>query len=217
MTIEERVKQQFPTLFITLVSVLIGLFFADLVSEARSRMTLWPLDWSTLRTWGQIVAMAANGFGSWLFYSHIGISRQRVAHFSDSVVAFGVTTPLLISNTFVGRADIWPWFYCASIYLVFATLVTVWQIQLALTEPELAPMRKILRPDAKSAILVVGIFVFGLAGFLDQRGLLSLPVEALLALGAAPAALGFAWLFFRDWHDAIAEASRIQRSHAPRT
>src|SRR5437764_1055782 len=38
-----RVIEQTPTVFITLVSVLIGLVLSDLVTEARSRMQLWPL------------------------------------------------------------------------------------------------------------------------------------------------------------------------------
>jgi hypothetical protein len=49
--LEDRIKNQFPTLSITLLSVLIALFFSDLVAEAHSRMTLWPLNIGTLRTW----------------------------------------------------------------------------------------------------------------------------------------------------------------------
>ena len=61
MDLEDRIKRQFPTLIVTLLSVLIGLCFSDLVELARARMTLWPLDVETLRTWGQLFAMAAVG------------------------------------------------------------------------------------------------------------------------------------------------------------
>ena len=47
MSIEQRVKEQFPGLLITLVSVLVGLVFADLVNLARSQMELWPLSLET--------------------------------------------------------------------------------------------------------------------------------------------------------------------------
>ena len=36
MGVEDRIKQQFPSLFITLLSVLIGLVFADLAPLALS-------------------------------------------------------------------------------------------------------------------------------------------------------------------------------------
>jgi hypothetical protein len=76
--LEERIKHQFPALFITLLSVLIGLVFADLLSEAHARMTLWPLDVGTLRTWGQIFAMGTCALTGWVFLAHVGISRLRI-------------------------------------------------------------------------------------------------------------------------------------------
>ena len=79
MGLEDRIKQQFPSLFITLLSVLIGLVFADLVSEARARMTLWPLNIDTLRTWGQVVAMGTNTLNCWVFLAYIGIARVRLS------------------------------------------------------------------------------------------------------------------------------------------
>jgi hypothetical protein len=52
--LEHRIREQFPALYITLVSVLIGLALADLVAEARAHMALWPLTVDTLRTWGEL-------------------------------------------------------------------------------------------------------------------------------------------------------------------
>jgi len=60
MSLRQHIASQFPSLFITLVSILIGIFFADLVSEAQARMTLWPLDVHSLRIWGQIAGMGAS-------------------------------------------------------------------------------------------------------------------------------------------------------------
>jgi hypothetical protein len=61
-----------------LLSVLIGLAFSDLVGLARERMTLWPLDTRTLRTWGQISAMAACSFSVLVLFAHLGVSRLRI-------------------------------------------------------------------------------------------------------------------------------------------
>jgi hypothetical protein len=207
VTVEDRIKQLFPTLFITLVSVLIGLFFADLLAEAHGRMALWPLDWMALRSWGQIAGMTASAIAVWAVYAHIGITRQRVARLSDTLITFVVPIPLLIGNSFVGRAEIWPWFYYAAGYLVLSIFTTMWHVQLALAEPDLQPMRRILRPAGHMWVLVISIFTCLLFGFFDQHHLLSPPLGALAAWSTMPEALAFSWLFFREWHAAIAESS----------
>ena len=60
--LETRIKDQFPALFITLVSVLIGLALADLVSEARVRMVFWPVNLHTLRTWFELSGNLLSAF-----------------------------------------------------------------------------------------------------------------------------------------------------------
>ena len=101
--LEGRIKNQFPTLSITLLSVLIALCFSDLVAEAHSRMTLWPLNVGTLRTSGQIFAMGTCALSSWVFLAHIGISRLRPT-LEGSLIVFLTPVPLLIGNSFVGLA-----------------------------------------------------------------------------------------------------------------
>src|SRR5579862_1918910 len=88
--LEHRIREQFPALFITLVSVLIGLALADLVAEARARMVLWPLSLSTLRTWCQLSANFFSALGAWVVYAHIGISRRRIPGLSDAFIAFSM-------------------------------------------------------------------------------------------------------------------------------
>lgn len=207
MSVEDRVRRQFPSLFITLVSVLIGLFYADLISEARSRMHLWPLDVVALRSWAQIFAMGASAFAAWVVLSHIGASRERLPRLADSIIAFLTPIPLLIGNTFVGRAEVWPWFYYASFYLAVSLVATVWQARLASAEAALVSFRSLLRPSGHLLIYFTGIPGYALAGFLDARGYLSPVLEAAMAASGLPAAMVFCYLFFRDWHRAIAAAS----------
>src|ERR1041385_4820543 len=99
MDLEDRIKHQFPALYITLLSVLIALVFSDLASEAHSRMTLWPLNLGTLRTWAQIITMGTNAMVTWIVFVHVGVSRFRIPSLSDSVVVFLVPIPLLQNQT----------------------------------------------------------------------------------------------------------------------
>jgi hypothetical protein len=204
--LEDRIKQQFPTLFITLLSVLIGLVFSDLVSEAHARMTLWPLNVGTIRTWGQIFAMGANALNCWVFLAHVGVSRLRLPTLDDSLIVFLAPVPLLIGNSFVGLKEIWPWFYYASFYLVMSLGTTLLQVRAASAESELASFARINRFFGPMLVLYIGIPFYAAAGWADSHGMFSPIAEMLLAISAAPAALSFLWLFFRSWHRAIAEA-----------
>jgi hypothetical protein len=107
-TLEKRIKVQFPALFITFLSVLIGLVLADMVAEARTRIALWPLDMETLRNWGQLAAHTASALTAWIVYSHIGISHERVPSISDSIVAFIVPLTLLLAMSLIGRSTSGP-------------------------------------------------------------------------------------------------------------
>lgn len=206
MELEDRIKRQFPALYITLLSVLIALEFSDLASEAHARMTLWPINIGTLRTWGQLIAMGTNALGAWVAFAHIGISRHRIPSFADSVIVFLVPIPLLFANSLVGQKEIWPWFYYASGYLVIAYASWCWQVRMASQERELASFARLTHPLGPVVVFYIGIPFYAAAGWADQHGLLSPAAEMLLAMSAAPASLIFGWLFFRDWHRAIAEA-----------
>lgn len=207
MDLEDRIKQQFPSLFITLLSVLIGLVFADLVSEAHARMTLWPLTVDTIRTWGQIFAMGTCALTGWVFLAHIGISRLRIPTLEDSLIVFLTPVPLLIGNSFVGLKEVWPWFYYASFYLAMSLGATLMQARMASAESELASFARIAKPFGPALVLYIGIPFYAAAGWADSQAMFSPVTEMLLAISPTPAALCFLWLFFRSWHRAIAETS----------
>jgi hypothetical protein len=206
-SIETRVKQQFPSLFITLVSVLVGLVFADLVSEARARMVLWPLTLETLRTWGQIAAMGASTLTAWVVYAHIGASRQRVPVLADSLVAFCTPIPLLIGNSLVGQRAIWPWFAFASCYLAVSLFASLWQIRLVRADEELtAAFSRRFLATGFFAIFLAGIPAFAAFAWIDYEGWMPLWLETLIAFSPVPAAALCMQLFFADWHRALKEA-----------
>ncbi len=206
MDLEDRIKHQFPALYITLLSVLIGLMFSDLATEAHTRMTLWPLNVSTLRTWAQILTMGTNALVAWIVFAHVGISRLRIPSLADSVIVFLVPIPLLFANSLVGQKDIWPWFYYASGYLVIALGSWLWQVRMASAESELTPFARLGHPLGPALVMYLGIPFYAAAGWADSHGVFSPLTEVLVAVSPVPAALSLAWLFFRDWNRAIGEA-----------
>lgn len=203
VNLEDRIKAQFPSLIVTLLSVLIGLAFSDLVGLARERMTLWPLGVGTLRTWGQIFAMAACALSVWVIFAHMNVSRLSIPSLADSVIVFIIPLAILFGNSLVGRKDIWPWFYFASFYLLISLVTWLWQVRTPLAEPELASFSRLTRPLGPLSVLYVGIPFYAAAGWTDAHGLLSPRAEALVAMTASPAALLTAGIFMREWQRAI--------------
>jgi hypothetical protein len=204
--IEDRIKHQFPALYITLFSVLIALVFSDLAAQAHARMTLWPLNVGTLRTWAQIFTMGTNAMVAWVVFVHLGVSLLRIPSLPDSIVVFLVPIPLLFANSLVGQKDIWPWFYYASGYLVIALGSWMWQVRMASAESELASFTRLADPLGPALVLYVGIPFYAAVGWVDSHGLLSPLAELLVAMSPIPAALVLAQLFFHGWHRAIADA-----------
>lgn len=202
--LDQRIKHQFPSLFITLLSVLIGLVLADLVAEARARLVLWPLTSETLRTWGQVAAHAQSAVTAWIIYSHLGISHERVPSLADSVVTFAVPLTLLFAMPLIGRELIWPWFYYGSFSLVVSLATSMWLLHLSRDEPALARLNRLFWTRGYFAVFCVGIPVYAIAGALGQAGMLAPAAEIALAWIPFPSAMLAAYLFLRDWRVVIA-------------
>lgn len=198
-----RVIEQTPTVFLTLLSVLVGLVLSDLAGEARAHIRLWPLDFMALRSWGQLTANGGCALGVWVVLAHLGAARRRVPHMIESLSAFGPPVMLLAAATFVGRTEFWPWLYFAGLYLV-ACLVTVQlNVRLTMDQPGGSRFARLLNPLGCLSVLYLGAPFYLVAGFLDQRGWLSPPLEVALAFAPTPANLLTMWLFFRDWRAAL--------------
>ncbi len=204
MSLRSQVERQFPTLFITLLSVLIGLVFADLIGQVLARMTLWPFDLTTLRTLGQIFASGFCAFAVWVVFAHIGILRRHIPTLADSVIVFVLPVPLIVGSSLAGRSEIWPWYYFASGYLVICAVSTHWQIAMATAERDLVSFVRLARPTGVMLPIYFGIPVFAAAGWADHNAMLTPLLETLVAFAPTPASLICTALFFCDWQKAVA-------------
>lgn len=211
--LEHRIREQFPALYITLVSVLIGLALADLVADARARMELWPLTPDTLRTWGELTANLFSALSAWVIYAHLGISRHRIPAFADSLIAFTLPLFLLILNSYVGVTPMWKWLYFASAFLSFSLVTTLWNFHIMRLETELASFRRLGRLTGYPMIFITGIPFYAVAGWADQRGYLSPLLETLVAWIPAPSALFTCFIFLREWRTAIDDARHADESN----
>src|SRR5258708_20592878 len=93
-TFRARIVGDAPTVFITLMSVLVGLVFSELFTEARGRMHLWPLDFAAVLTWAQLLATGTAALSVSMVTAHLGIVRPRVPPPGAALVC--LAPPLLL-------------------------------------------------------------------------------------------------------------------------
>jgi hypothetical protein len=195
--------EQAPAVFITLVSVLIGLVLSDLVTEARSRMHLWPLDGLALRTWGQILSNGISALAVWIVLAHLSIARRRVPHVWETVSGLGPPLMLLTATSFIGRPEVWPWFYGAGVYLAVSIVADTTQVRLTMDQPGGERFANLAHPLGHLSICYLGSPLYLLAAVLDQHRLLPKSFELALVFAPLPTAAALVWMFFRDWRAAI--------------
>lgn len=195
--LRERVIEQSPQIFVTLVSILIGLDLSDLVSQARERMHLWPLDFLALRTWAQLISNGTAAVSVWMVLTHLGVTRGRVPKMSDTLSTFGPPLLILSDTTFVGQKDLWPWLYGAAIYLVTCI------VSVAILVRHTPLFGSMLRPFGPMAVIYFGAPAYLVSGWLDQQGMLPPVLQVAVAFGAVPMTFIVCGMFFSEWRAAL--------------
>ena len=201
--LRSRVIRQAPSVYITLVSVLIGLVLSDLVTEARARMHLWPLDTLAVRTWGQLLGNGTSAINVWVVLTHLAMARRRLPDLLETAAGFGAPVLLLVATSFVGRSAVWPWLYGAGIYLAMCSIATVVNVRLTMDQPGATRFDRLLRMRGFLGALLLCSIGYLAAGFLDHLDLLPSPIEMAMVLAPVPASVAIMSLFFRHWRAAL--------------
>jgi hypothetical protein len=200
--LEKRVAAQFSSLYLTLVSVLVGLVLADLFSTIHERVTLWPLTLETARTWCQIFGNMLAVLSAWVTYSHLGLLRSRLPTIWDTVDAILVlvTIPL---NAAVGLHESAAWFFWSAAYLFLALVAIKINLRQATREPSLRHLPHLGRFGGPYTFLYVGMPIF-LAVAIGSYFHLTPPLLELAVAASAPlAAVLVTILFLREWRQAV--------------
>jgi hypothetical protein len=205
VNLETRVATLFPSLYLTLVSVLVALVLSDLFSEIHSRMSLWPLTLEACRTWCQVLANALAVLSSWVMYSHLALLKQRLPTIWDTLdaVLVLITIP---SNAQAGRHEAAGWFMVAAIWNLLASCavrINLWQTA---HEPALAHVRRIGRLTGPFNYLYVGVPLFATMAVLSYLHRTTPLLELAVTATGPIAGVGVTVLFLREWRDAILKA-----------
>lgn len=201
--------------YVTFISIMIGMAFADVLFEARERMHLWPLDAAALLTWGQLIGTCVSTLGVWAVFAQLGVSRRGVPGMTELFAASVPPIYLLFVHGLVGAGAAWPWFYAAGVFLLIGEAAFLTTLHVMIRRDGAMQFQRMMRPWGFLAVLHVSAPFCLLLGLLGQMGWLPGTLAILLTFGVVPAAMLFAFLFFRDWRNCLADAASLAAPEGP--
>jgi len=193
-----RIEDRFPTIYITLISVLLAVGLEDAVAQVR------VVESSEFFNWVIAVYVGGTTMSAWTGYSFVAITQVRRPRLLDSMNVFGLAIGILILNSSIGKPHYW-FFASFSLYMLLATYAVVYNIKLL---AEVMPFKVQFRDWAPC---LYGVLFYSppyaLISWLSYRGMLSYTTELAFALFAMTQPILWAGSFYKFWKGAMNKAS----------
>ncbi|TDG13403.1 hypothetical protein E2F43_07625 [Seongchinamella unica] len=192
-----RIEDRFPTIYITLISVLLAVGLEDVISQVRT------VESNELFNWVIAIYVSGTTLAAWTGYSFIAITQVRRPRLFDSVNVFALAIGIFIINSSVGKAHHW-FFFATSLYMFLAAYAVVYNISML---AEVMPFDMQFRDWAPC---LWGTLFYSppaaLAGWLSYKGFIAESTEILLALVVMTQPPLWALSFYKMWKTAMNRA-----------
>ena len=199
-----RIEDRFPTIYITLISVLLAVGLEDAISQLRELGTTDPYNLAV------VFYVAATILAAWTGYSFVAITQARRPRLLDSVNVFGLALGILVLNSTIGQPTYW-FFAAVTLYMVLAVYAVIYNMNLM---AEVVPVEFNFRhwsPCIWSVVLYAP--PYAVFSWLSFRGDLGNDLEMLFVFLAMTQPILWAMAFYRVWKDAMdrsAEAMGVE-------
>jgi hypothetical protein len=201
---QQKIEDSFPTIYVTLASILIGLVLEDLVSIVRAAENRDPFLWAT------VVYVLVSSIGVWTGYSLNAITQSRRPRLLDSINVFVLAIGLFITNSSVGQSPTF-FFYAAGGYLCTAVYAVHYNMStLVEALPHEVPFRDW---RAMQYPIVPAAIVSLMAGGLSQWGMLDERVELMFVVLLIVCAGAWVFTFHPIWQRLLDEAKVVDDRH----
>lgn len=196
----KRIEDRFPTIYITLISVLLAVGLEDAISQVRSAESNELFDWII------IFYVAGTTLSAWTGYSFVAITQVRRPRLLDSFNVFGLAIGIFILNSSIGVAHHW-FFFAVALYMLLASYAVTYNLKML---SDTMPF-EMQFSDWAPCLWAVLLYAppAAVAGTLSYMGLLSGGAEIALAIIVMTQPLLWSLSFYKMWKTAInrAEAS----------
>jgi hypothetical protein len=205
MKATEQVKNQFASIQLTFVSVIIGLVLADLVQQMRDILPGLPLTLSTFVYWGEALGSGICAISTFNFFSIVAVTGSRLPTMGLSLFTLTVPLPMLVANSFVGDPLLWRWFFLASAFLMLAVFSTDRLVDDQAREPGFSPWLGIVGWAPSRIWLIACVVIYIAAGLAALARQLPDWLAVALTFGAPPASFLHQHFLVCEWHPALTE------------
>ena len=192
-----RVEDLFPTIYITLISVLLAVGLEDAISQLRE------IESNDLFDWVIAVYVSGTTLAAWTGYSFIAITQVRRPRLLDSVNVFGLALGIFTLNSSIGESHRW-FFSAVSLYMFLAAYAVFYNVKLL---AEVLPFE--LQFKDWAPCLWGTLFYFppaALAGWFSLREMVAETTEILLALIIMTQPILWVLSFYKMWKKSMARA-----------
>lgn len=168
----DRIKERFSTVYITLVSIFLGLAMEDLYSKFTS------IENPGFYAYVILVLVTLLVINLWVSYSNMAISIRLIPTPTDAFMVFGSIMGLYILNFMIFR-PVYEFFYVHGLFNLGAALATVYHVKRALYDDSVDFDPLTFRP-----VYVLNIAIFAISisvGLVLQLNLAGETLEAVLA------------------------------------
>lgn len=191
-TMRDRATDLFPSVLLTVLSMIQALALELLWTRLRESTYLWTPGWAAVLGWTQAAAMVLGFLLVWLFYVSFVMRFRWLPWIQDSVVPFGIGILEFILIDLMGPDTLGPWFYAFAIIFAVSTWANHTIFRRARQDPANREFFELVQPAtlrdfAPSLMATAGIGFFGVV--LHASG--SEGWLALVAILATIAALAY--------------------------
>ena len=190
----ERIKERFSTVYITIVSIFLGLAMEDLFSKFAS------IENPDFYSYVILLLVSLLVINLWIAYSNIAISVRLIPNPMDAFMVFGSIMGLYLLNFMIFRSA-YEFFYIHGAFNLGAALATVYHIRRALTDEHVDFDPHIFRPvyGLNIAIFAISICV----GVVLQFNLFGKTFETFLAGLVLLCPIAWLWVFWAKFKRAF--------------
>jgi len=192
--IRNRLEENYSTIYVTIVSVLLALVLEDLVSIMRDIGSPSLFHWLTAAFVVHVI------FNAWVGYSATASVLRLVPTTWDTLNVFVLSLAHFSLNSSIGERPV-VFFYTAACYSAVGGLVTAYNAWRAEQDPVTGLRARHFHPVV--LINIAGAAAFALAGLLTQAGQLGGVLQTGVTALSLPFASLWLWTYFRAWKAAI--------------
>lgn len=188
--IQNRLEENYSTIYITIVSVLLGLALDDIVSILRGIENISLFNWLTAAFSVHVI------FNAWVGYSSIASIARLVPSVWDALNVFTLSVAHFSLNSAIGEEPT-VFFYTASCYSAIAGGVTYYNVWRANQDESITiRMNTVFRIIGINA---AGSLLFLAAGLFTQAAVLSTAAQNSIVVLGIPFATLWLLVFLQVW------------------